>query len=159
MFVAAFGIIQFLVSGYAFWKGGAPERCVATLLLIAAITSWSVPAGAETFHHVFWPVFWIDTSLLLGLTLVAIFADRFWPLWVTACQILAVACHGVRGYDPGLWALTYWLIVGSIAYPMLALLVAGTWRHQCRQHSGVEFGWTAHRLRRERAVAFSGRRD
>lgn len=123
------------------------------MLLVAAIANWLVPAGYTSFSSVFWPILWIDLTLLLGLTAVATFADRFWPIWIAACQFITVAGHGVRAYDPDLLAAAYWLIIGSIAYPMLAMLVVGVWRHHRRLPSGHEFACTAQRHRHERVPA------
>jgi hypothetical protein len=151
MVIIAFGVSQVLASGYALWRGGAPERSVALMLLAAAFASWSIPFGHMSFHSVFWPVFWIDLILLIGLTTIAIFADRFWPIWIAACQFMTVAGHGVRAYEPEMWATAYWFIIGSIAYPMLAILVVGAWRHQRRLLQGREFAWTMQRHRYEQA--------
>jgi hypothetical protein len=143
--VVIFNIVQAFVAGYALWRGGAPERSVSLLLLVASLSTWLVPARHLSYHHIFWPVLWIDLALLLGLAGITAFADRFWPMWITACQLVTVAGHGVRAYDPELWAMAYWFITGSIAYPMLVILVVGTWRHHRRLPSGVEFAWTAQR--------------
>lgn len=123
------------------------------MLLVAAITNWLVPAGYTSFNSVFWPILWIDLTLLFGLTAVATFADRFWPIWIAACQFITVAGHGVRAYEPDLLAAAYWLIIGSIAYPMLAMLVVGVWRHHRRSLSSREFACTAQRHRHERVPA------
>src|SRR3546814_13048053 len=55
----------------------------------------------------------------------------------------------------------YWWIVGKISYPMIAILVIGTLRHDRRKRlGGPEFGWTheRHRARRseERRVGKEG---
>lgn len=153
MIVIIFNAVQAIAAGYALWRGGGPERVVALLLLAASLATLMVPAGETSFHRVFWPVLWIDLTLLVSLAGVAAFADRFWPTWIASCQFMTVAGHGVRAYEPELWAAAYWLIIGSIAYPMLAMLVMGAWRHHRRLPSGHEFAWTAQRHRHERAAA------
>ncbi len=153
MDVAMFNGIQAAALIYGFWRGGQPERIIAVLLLSASISTLLVPAHTSAFHSVFWPVLWIDIVLLLGLVAVAAFADRFWPMWIAACQLLTIAGHGVRAYEPGLWALAYWFIIVSIAYPMLGLLVVGAWRHHRRLPSGREFSWTVQRHRHEDAAS------
>lgn len=150
--IAFFNAVQIIVSGYALWKGGIPERIVALMLVAASLATLLVPTALHAFHSVFWSVLWIDLILLAGLTGVAAFADRFWPIWIAACQFVTVVGHGLRAYEPELWAMAYWSIISIIAYPMLAMLVLGVWRHRRRSPSGHEFAWTVQRHRHERAA-------
>src|SRR3546814_5986569 len=67
-------------------------------------------------------------------------------MWLAAFQLVAVAAHGASAYNPGILPVAYWWIVGKISYPMIAILVIGTLRHDRRKRlGGPEFGWTHER--------------
>lgn len=157
--VAAFLVAQLLASGYAAAQGGAPERLVAAMLAVAAAATTLLPRPSlVAYDAVFWGVVWVDLALLIALVAVAATADRFWPMWLAALQLITLATHGVRGYDSSLLPWAYWLLAGKIAYPMMLLLVVGTVRHRERKHAGLpEFAWTAqrhsHERRTDRALA------
>lgn len=145
--IALFNLLLLLVTGYAFRCGGAPEWCAASMMLVAAAATLATPwIAAEDFQTINWAMFLIDLALWLSLSFMSLYADRFWPIWLAAMQLVAVAAHGARGYDPGILAIAYWWLVNKIAYPMLAILAIGTWRHRLRLMSGLpEYGWTAQR--------------
>jgi hypothetical protein len=153
--VLAFLVAQLLASGVAVVWGGAPERVAATLLALAAAATTLLPRPSlVAYDAVFWGVLWVDLALLIALSMVAATADRFWPMWLAALQLVTLATHGVRGYDSSLLPWAYWLMAGKIAYPMMALLVIGTVRHRERKRAGLpEYGWTAQRHADERRAA------
>ncbi|MEG3161844.1 hypothetical protein U1763_15155 [Sphingomonas sp. LB2R24] len=130
---------------FAFRHGGFPERIVAAAFLLAAILSSLLAFTARpAFRSVDTALLSIDLALLAGLVAVALFANRFWPIWVSALHLLAIAVHGVRAYDPDLVPWMYAAAISKIAYPMLALLVVGTERHRRRRGShGCDPDWSS----------------
>jgi hypothetical protein len=142
--ILLFFTAQVLVSGFAIWRGGKPERVVGSSLLAAMVASALVPvAPRESYYSLHLPLFAIDLLLLSTLILVAARANRFWPIWLAALQLVAIGVHGVRAYDPHILPIVYARIVGEIAYPMLALLVIGTVRHHSRAlRLGGERDWS-----------------
>ena len=144
--IICFLLLDLLVACFAWRRGGAPERCVATIFLLAGVATAVAPLdshpGYQVINHL---ILWIDLLTLLGITIVALFADRFWPIWIAALQLLAVASHGVRGYNPDLLPVVYWQMSTKVAYPMLVILAAGVYRHQQRRLKAREFSWTFQR--------------
>lgn len=129
---------------YALARGATPERLVAGMMALAALATTVVPVRAGvSYFGLELPVLTIDVALLLGLAALAARADRFWPMWVAALQLLAIAIHGVRLYDQELLPIVYARGVGWVAYPMIALLVAGVYRHRDRvRKAGPEADWS-----------------
>ena len=129
---------------FAVRYGGVPERIVAVAFLLAAVGSSALAfAGRPAFRSVDGALLSVDLALLAGLVAVALFANRFWPIWISALHLLAIAVHGVRAYDPSLVPWMYAAAISKIAYPMLALLVAGTERHRRRRsRHGVDPDWS-----------------
>ena len=131
--IALFYLVAASCVTYAWWRGGQPERAIATMLMVAAIATGLIPTvPGITFATVVWPLFAIDILLLAGLVAVALVADRHWPLYFCAIHLVAVALHGVRAYDPTIVPNVYARLGGELAYPTLLILVVGTWRHALR---------------------------
>jgi hypothetical protein len=129
---------------YAFRCGGGPEKVVAALLLTAAALTLIVQSsGRLRFSEVELGVFLVDCGLLAGLLAVAMRAERYWPLWMTALQAVAVAGHGAKALNPHVVAWAYAVLLAVWGYPMVALLAVATSRHQHRVRKfGSELSWT-----------------
>src|SRR3569623_2118754 len=141
--VAFFFLSLVLVLGYTLWRGGGPERSVAVLLLLAAAATILARPVGPNFIDVEIGVLLVDIVLFLGLLAVAIQAERFWPLWMTALQGIVVAGHGAKAVNPHVVPWAYGALLAFWAYPMLALLAVATWRHRQRlKRFGTARSWT-----------------
>jgi hypothetical protein len=128
--IAIFYVVQGAITYVAARRGGAPERIVGFALLLAALATALVPFDPlHMFQSVNWYALYIDSALLAVLLLIAARADRYWPLWLAALQVITIGVHGVRAYDPFFLPIVYARLAGEIAYPMLAVLLAGIVRH------------------------------
>ena len=74
----------------------------------------------------------VDLLCVAAFLALALRADRFWPLWVAALQVVATTAHAVRFVDHDIVGRTYAFMLAIWSYPMILLLIAGTWRHQRR---------------------------
>ena len=143
--VFLFTILLLLASGYAVARGGAPERVVGLSFLLAFALSllFQQPMAAR-FVGVEWGILTVDLVLLVILLGVALHADRFWPLWVTALHALGTGGHMVRGVDLGIEPVAYAILLASWSYPMVLLLALGTMRHRRRKRAlGYDLDWSA----------------
>ena len=141
--IAFFWFTLSAVAGYALWRGGGPERAVAILLLLATGATIVVRPSGPLFDDVETGVLLVDGALFLGLLAVAVRAERYWPLWMTALQGIALAGHGAKAVNPYVIPFTYAILLAFWAYPMLALLAVGTWRHRRRLRKfGTDRSWT-----------------
>ena len=142
--VIIFNLCLVAVCGYALVRGGAPERIVAALLLLAAGATYVAQAqDSLVFHDVEFDILLIDLALLAGLVLVALHADRFWPLWMIGFHGVTVMVHAAKAFQPDLVPLMYGMAVGKLAYPVLAILAIGTWRHRTRaRRFGADRSWS-----------------
>lgn len=147
--IMLFNLVQVAACFYALRRGGAPERWVAFMMAAAAALTAFLPFNPDvTFFSLDEPQLLVDASLLLGLTGLALRADRFWPMWVAALQLIAITVHVVRGLDPTILPIVYNRSIGKLAYPMILLLVVGTYRHRQRAAAGPgEQDWSPLRWR------------
>jgi len=131
--VALFNALLIASCGYALWCGGPPERIVGGSLLLAALaTMLSYSELAVRFRAVETGLLATDLMLLAVLVLVALRADRGWPLVLAGLQVDTVGAHIVKAIDPRMISVTYALMIAGWSYPMVILLAIGTWRHRCR---------------------------
>jgi hypothetical protein len=85
----------------AFWKGGAPERTGAAIV-VATLTLELVGHSVEPPHlHSIDPVALIvDALTTVSFGALALHARRVWPIWATALQILSLSSHFAQGIEP-----------------------------------------------------------
>jgi hypothetical protein len=129
---------------YALRRGGAPERTttVAIILMVAsdplvhAVTP-SRYSSLDPGHLV------IDSLALAAFMVIALRANRYWPLWVSAFQLIAVVAHAGRLLDVEIHKTAYGLMQVLWSYPMLVVLALGTRAHQARlRQYGVDPSWS-----------------
>lgn len=119
---------------YALARGRWPERYAAVSTTVALLVGWLFPPDAvSAYQYVEIEQATIDVLLLGGLLFLAARADRFWPMWLAAMQLTAVALHGVKAYDAALLPIIYNRLVEWVGYLMLLTMTVGTWRHQKRR--------------------------
>ncbi len=128
--ILVFNALLLAACVYALVVGGAPERATAATFLVAAVASYLAPY--RHFHSVEPALLAIDAMTLVALVVIAARANRFWPLYVSALQLLTLAIHGVKAYQPEFVYWMYGAASGKIAYPMLLLLALGVLRHRRR---------------------------
>jgi len=142
-----FYVILILSTVYAIRRGGAPERITAWTFLAGAALTLAAAMGFSPidnrWKHIEWGPLLVDSAMLLVFLWLAFRANRFWTLPMAAFQLLAVTAHFAMGWDPQRIRYTiYWLAVSKISYPMMALLVAGTWLHRRRlKANGADPSW------------------
>ncbi len=130
--------------GYAILRGGAPERITAWLLIGATVLTPLTASGlAMRFVQAELGIFVVDVALLGALTIVALKADRFWPMVLAAMQLDTTAVHVLKLVDADLIRITYALMIAAWSYPMLVVLAIGTMRHQRRlARFGEDRAWS-----------------
>lgn len=109
--------------------GEWPERAVAALYVGSAVaTALLRPTITLRYQNVEVAVFLIDVCLFCGLAVVALRADRWWPLCATALQVMTLLSHVGKAVNPHLWRYGYQLMAVWAAWPMVGLLALGIWR-------------------------------
>ncbi|HZF96481.1 MAG TPA: hypothetical protein VEZ20_16580 [Allosphingosinicella sp.] len=130
---------------YAFWHGGAPEKLVAAALFYAVtLTHFAWSEWALSYAAVEVGILVVDVAALLAYAAVALFANRFWPIWFTSLGAIAVAGHIIKMVDPDLPRWGYWFAIVFTSYPMLPMLAFATWCHRRRlSRNGFDPDWSA----------------
>ncbi|HSJ79351.1 MAG TPA: hypothetical protein VK913_11515 [Erythrobacter sp.] len=138
----------------AIWRWGAgPERWLIGLfvaMMVAPVYLFRA-LGLGNFH--FGPFAWlsvgIDVLALVAFVLVALYANRNYPLWIAGLQLVAIGAHGVRGMIDTISPLAYLLLSVGPAYCQLLLIFGGFLRHvRRRKRFGTYRDWRVTRDRR-----------
>lgn len=139
-----FNILLFSVSGYALWRGGMPERLCAVIFLLATLlTLMAEPEWTFATIGVEWALFAVDFLVFAALLALALHANRFWPMWVTACNALGLLGHISVMVAPTISPLFYATVSMGSAWPAVILLGVGTYRHSRRVMAGqTDPAWT-----------------
>lgn len=122
----------------AFVWGGGPERAVAA--------GWFVIFKGSTFvRDLFWPgtpeLVTVDIMLasadfvaLIVFVMIALYANRNYPLWIAAMQVLAMSAHLARGLVESISPIGYVVMVVAPGWIQLFLIAIGIVRHARRKN-------------------------
>lgn len=128
---------------YAFVAGGAPERLGAAAYALACLASHlAFSATPLKFHSVETGVFVIDVLVFAAFIVLALHANRFWPIWVSALLGLGVLSHPARWAGPDAVPWAYQVIMSIWSYPILAIIAIGTFNHRRRVRAGPDPSWS-----------------
>ena len=129
---------------YAMLKGGAPEKIGASVLLVGSALTFALASGpAGRFASMEVGILAVDVAALVAFLILALRAERFWPLWITGLQMIGTAGHVVKLVDPDVIRWAYAFVLAFWSYPMMLLLIAGTWLHQKRLiRYGADRSWS-----------------
>ena len=143
--VAFYYTLLLLCCLYALLKGGAPEKIGTAILAVGSVLSLAARSSPATrFGSVETGIFLIDVACLLAFILLALRAQRYWPLWIAGLQLIGTAGHAVKLMDPEIMRRAYAIVLVFWSYPMLLILVLGTFRHQQRLAKfGVDRSWSS----------------
>jgi hypothetical protein len=130
---------------YAVFKGGPPEKIGATVIGVGSLLSLAAMSNpAARFGAVEEGVFLVDLAAFVAFLVLALRAERYWPLCIAALQAIGTAGHAAKLLDPGVIRSAYAFALSFWTYPMLLLVVIGTWNHQKRlARNGVDKSWSS----------------
>jgi urea transporter len=112
---------------FAVVHGGESERWGAAIIFIGAILS----LPAQTLFGSDWNspeygLLIVDVLALIAFVALALRSNRFWPLWATSFQAIAVVTHLATMADHSILPRAYAIAQPFWGYPMLLALALGT---------------------------------
>lgn len=134
-----------LCSLYAWIRGGWPERIGAVIMLMGSLLTLAVvsPLG-ERYRSVEVGVLAVDLVGTTCFILLALRANRFWPIWAAAFLGLHVIGHLGRWYaGPDIGRSAYAIVMVLWSYICLAIIALGTFNHRRRlARTGADPDWS-----------------
>jgi len=119
---------------YALFGGGVPERIGTTIMVVGSALTLVASSGPPYhFASVEIGILIVDAAAFLAFAVLALRADRFWPIWAAAFAALGVLGHLARWYaGTDVTPRAYYVGIVLWSYPILALTAIGTLNHQRR---------------------------
>jgi hypothetical protein len=75
----------------------------------------------------------VDLATLAAFVVLALYSQRFWPLWIAGLQLTASTAHMLRMADTELAPLAYAIAERFWSYPILLIIAVGTFRAHRRK--------------------------
>lgn len=140
LYVAQLTLLALAVA-LALWRGGWPERAIAAIMaawvVIDRAFHIAFPA-AETYVVVdLWHLGADSVGLALFLV-VALRADRIWPLWVCSLQLISVVGHILRLLDERMFELVYAIFLRFPFWLSIFLLIWGSLHQAWRRNAQAQ---------------------
>jgi len=118
---------------YAWIGGGSDERSVAVVCLVASVvTAFVLSPWGQRYSQLEAGEMVVDLAVLASFILVALRSDRFWPLWIAGLQLTSSLAHLMKGINLDLRPQAYAAATKFWSYPILLIVIIGTWRRQQR---------------------------
>jgi Zn-dependent protease with chaperone function len=126
-------MLLFGACGYALLRGRTDARIVALVFLAGDFATTLLRSHLPgDYSSVETSTLLIDVLAFAGFTYAALISDRFWPLWVSGLQLTTSMGHVLKAIDQHMLPLAYAAALRFWAYPILIILLVGTWRAQRR---------------------------
>lgn len=119
----------------AWWCGGPPERRAAVIIVgwVLADAVYHLLFGPSGFHEVDPVHLVLDGAELVAIVWLALRANRMWPLWAAAAQVICVSGHIAALIEPRGMTMAYWAMTQLPQYVQLTALLLGAVAHARRQ--------------------------
>ncbi len=128
--------LAFLLLALAAWRWGAgPERALAAILVWFRVADWAYHglfAASLRLTDVDLAHALIDVVGCFAAFAVALHANRIYPLWFAAIQLLAVFAHLARALAVDILPVAYAIMFIAPSYLQIVILAVGLWRHHRR---------------------------
>ncbi|MBA4354189.1 MAG: hypothetical protein C0409_05805 [Novosphingobium sp.] len=126
-----FRLVIAVIVLFAFRKGGEPEKLVAAVLVTTSALDLGNHAmfGEPAFFAVNPGHLVIDTWAMIALMWIALRANRGWPLWVSAAQIIVVLGHLSKIIELSLVRYGYFAMTQMPLNIQAIVLMLGTAAH------------------------------
>ncbi|WP_158586754.1 hypothetical protein [Aurantiacibacter zhengii] len=128
-------LIIFSLTAYAFARGDGPEKEAGAIL--------SGMVAMDVVYHLLFPDagvyqeidpghFLIDLCVLILLGRLAVRANRVYPIWMLAAQIISMSMHLNRELSSAIEPIAYLVLTRIPSYLQLLAFGAGLWAHHKR---------------------------
>lgn len=133
------GFLQLaIVLGLALWAalhGKQPEKVSAAILTGMLLADyphhWLFPETFE-YHDIIIGHFVIDLGTFIALVPLAMRANRIYPIWLLAAQIISLLMHFQRELIPGIAPTAYFVLTHGPSWVQVVALTIGMVSHRRR---------------------------
>lgn len=134
-FEVILGIAMILAAAFfAVARGGPPERIAAAIIVcwLLSDVSYHLVFGPSGFDSVDPVHLILDGGELVAIVWLALRANRMWPLWAAAAQLICVSGHVAVFISPEGMRRAYWAMTQLPPYIQLTAVFLGAVAHTRR---------------------------
>lgn len=128
-------LLIFALTAYAFRRGDGPEKwagaTLSAMVLLDILYRTLVPAG-NVYNRIDYGLLAIDLAVFASLGLLAIRANRIYPLWMFAAQIISTMTHFNRELSADMEPIAYFVLARAPSYIQIIALLCGLVAHRRR---------------------------
>lgn len=130
-----FLLLLIAASLYILAYGETDERlCIVTAVISSIATWWAANDGPAWYRGEI-GIFVVDVATLIAFIAIMARSTRFWPLWITALQTIAVMTHVARFLKPQTVPMAYAVAEQLWAYVVILILIVCVRQQQLRNAS------------------------
>lgn len=135
--------IWLIAIAIAMMKGKSPERTGAAILLGMAPLQIALRAAFPLqYDNVDPATLLTDSVAAVAFLLLALHANRIWPLWTCSLQLIVLVGHMVRYLDIAAPPGAYAVMIKAPTYLQCLILIGGTYRsRQIARATGSYPSW------------------
>lgn len=131
---AFFVTLLIVIFAFAWWRGRSEEKVAATTCVLAVIATRILISPPDVrYADVEIGLLWIDAAMLATFVAIALYSNRFWPLWAAGFQLTVSMSHGLKAIELDLLPRAYAAAAVFWSYPILLVILVGTWRSHRRR--------------------------
>jgi uncharacterized membrane protein YecN with MAPEG domain len=133
-----FWILLLFVFVFALVRGRTDERIAAGACLVATLVTHFILGPMKLQYDSIEPgLAAIDAGMLAVFVALALRSSRFWPLWVAGLQLTMSMAHVFKAVDFTLLPRAYAAAAVFWSYPILLIILVGTWRTSRKGAQGL----------------------
>ncbi len=124
MIILLFWFLALICCFYAAVAGGRDGKWATAIIILASILT--VPATfLAHWGQTQIPVMVVDTAVLIAMYVLALRSRAYWPIWMTAFQLVSVTTHFATLVSPSFTPAIYQAMESLWAIPGLLTMVVG----------------------------------
>lgn len=130
-----FLIILLASLAYVVRCGRWPERSGLAIIMLGSIAT-ALVGRSDLWRGTEIGILAVDVVVLMAFLAIVALTDRFWPLWVSAFQLVSVTSHLARLLKPSTLPLAYAFAEQVWSYAMIAVVIGSVaWQRRYARSS------------------------
>lgn len=127
-----YGLVMWIVTIYAFRRGGWEEKLASAGLVITSYLTVLLLSSSSPFQRLEGSVLVLDTGHFLLMLVIVLRSRKFWPMWVAAMAAMSIMAH-LLPYIPQSSPYLYFRAEALWSWPIWALIGVAVWRHSAHR--------------------------
>tara|TARA_B000000460_G_C21475910_1_gene374726 strand:- start:423 stop:842 length:420 start_codon:yes stop_codon:yes gene_type:complete len=124
MLAASFWLLMLMTCVFALCFGGRDGRLLAAISVVAALLSIPAQLAGSWSATQLW-LMAVDFGTFIALLWLMLQSQRYWPVWVAACQLMTVLTHVVTLIMPDFIDRIYAGLSTVWVIPLLLFTIIG----------------------------------